>query len=275
MQQKRDDGQALLPGVQCRSCIHHTKTPHPQFGTRKTCDKMGILPSARAPEACFSSDVIAVIDTKHSLLQELRDFALETNPRMTQNLAYTILQIDRVAKAKLMFGQRVAFCLGADVLQNYFRGRVISVTADGEFVYVSSELQKGSDYTLLTLMRSSVLTFKQWQRKKQQLIRAGAITEARTRSDRPTLFEELQMPKSDWRAYRETLMSSPESYKPPSLDSVPQHWIDRRKLPALKEDVQQAIKFAARKSKTMADKKLKSKLVKAGANGKLIINRRA
>lgn len=276
MQQKRDDGSArTLPGIQCRSCIHHSRVPHPQVGVKKTCDKIGILPSGDAPAVCFRPDVLAIVEVDHSWIEHLRQFHKNTNPRLTQVMAHTLLNTQMLSRLKLEFGQRVAFCIGSDFLQNYFRGVVLAATPDGEFVYVSSSLSPGSANTMLTLLRSSLLTKDQWLKKKQQLIKQNRVQEPRTRSNRPTLFEELEMPRAEWLRYRESLVTKPEDYKPPSLDSVPQHWLDKRRLLSIKEDVAGAVKSVARKSRATSAKKMLKKQMKAGANGKLLINRYA
>jgi len=248
----------------CQSCIHHEKVPH--ASAKKPCIKLGVLATATACEL-YVPDPTLLASAHQNVLKVMRLLFRSMRDPELQVMAMAIRGGSYLQKAGYEFGQPVYFCVGQEYVQNYFRGRIVSVSKDKQFVYVSSSLRDGDGNTMVTLMPESVLTFAKWEKRKRSLISANRVIEPK-KNGRPTLYDELQMPRDEWLAYRDTLAVKPAEYVPPSLDSVPQHWLDKRRVKLFKEEAMHAITGNIKKSKKIADAKTKAKMKKTLTRGK-------
>lgn len=243
---KREEGHGTSLQVKCKSCIHHSKVPHPE--DKKVCESLGITAAAKACSQ-FNPDFIKLAGVSHDLIKPLGNFMRDCTSEQTQILAFYIRNAEYAKRQKLRLGQQVAFCLSADYLQNYFRGYVLSVSKDGEFVYITSNLNQKEGNTMLTLLRKNVLTVLEFKLKKKKLIKSGRVVEPQGRRGHKTLFDQLSMNKKEFLSYRGTLASKPDDYVPPSIDSVPDTWLDSRQAAKMSEQRKKEIKKQIEKSK--------------------------
>lgn len=266
---KKESGGSLSINPQCRTCIHHERVAHPS-ANGKVCAKMGVLGTASACKL-YDEDVLHLAKAQQSTIKIMRLVCRELGDPDLQVLAMAVRNIPYLKKAGYEFGQLVYFAIGTDYLQNWFRGRVVKVSKDRQFIHICSSLTEGADNSMITLEAQSVFTAQEFEKKRRSLVKENRIAEPR-KNGRPTLWEELQMPKAQWKAYRESLAAKPADYEPPTLDSVPQHWLDKRTVRSFKDEAAAALKANVVKSKVLAKKKLEAR-AKRNAQGAVVISR--
>lgn len=219
-------------GLKCGECIHLQRGP---AAFEKRCIELG---KASFSDACpsFTPDLVSLSFIKKGHMDVLSEIFNAIMPKQARLLAYTFRNIDFIKRTGFEFGEQVVFSLGADHLECFVRGRVIGADRTGEQVYLSSDFETlNSGSAFMTILRPSVLSMKEFQKKRKQLIVEGRIAEPRAakNSARRTVLQCLKMTVEERALYRKTLASEPEKYVPPNLDTVPTRWLDARELKPL------------------------------------------
>lgn len=249
----------------CGTCLHFQNMPYP--GARKSCDKLGHLASSPKCEL-YNPNIAILADKSPSVVKLIGKIAQKFNRSELQLLGHLMYAADTTRREGWYIGQPVWFCIGQDYLTNYFQGYVLR--ANAEFVFITAELSQGAGGTYVQVMKKSTLDEEQFLKVRRQLVKAGRVTEPR-KNGNPTLFEELQMTKAEFVARREALVSAPSDYEPPTLDTVPQHWLDKRHAISFKADASKA-SVVEKHIKQQAAIRSSKKGVKGG---KFVVNRNA
>lgn len=216
-------------GIKCGECLHFQRGP---AAFEKKCIELG---KASFSDACpqFTPDLTAVSFIKKGHLSVLGEIFNSLQPKQARLLAFTFRNLDFIKRAGFEFGEQVAFSLGGDHLECFVRGFVIGSDRTGDQLYLSSDfetLNGGSAF--MTVLRSSVLSMKDFAKKRKQLIANNRIAEPRApkTSSKRTVLQCLKMTTEERSLYRNSLNNDPHQYVPPSLDTVPQRWLDGREL---------------------------------------------
>jgi hypothetical protein len=219
-------------GLKCGECMHLQRGP---AAFEKKCIELG---KASFSDACpnFTPDLVTVSFIKKGHLELLAEVFNAIMPKQARLLAYTFRNIDFIKRAGFEFGEQVVFSLGADHLECFVRARIIGSDRTGEQLYLCSDfetLNGGSAF--MTVLRQSVLSMKDFAKKRKQLIVQGRIAEPRPAkgSSRRTVLQCLKMTVEERALYRKELATRPDQYMPPSIDTVPAKWLDARELKPL------------------------------------------
>lgn len=254
----------------CGTCLHFERIPYPG-SPKKTCDALGHI--ASSPKCDYYNPNIALIaDKAPKVIPIFSEYVASMTRGELQLFGHMMYSAAETAKAGFTLGQQVWFVIGMDYLNNYFTGIVLRATK--EFVYIAAELNEGAGGTFVQLMPSSVLNEKEWLRRRRRLVRAERVVEPR-KNGRPTLFEELAMTKKEFVERRQALAEKPADYEPPTLDTVPQHWLDKRHVQSFKADAV-AAQTVEQHVKAVRVKKAKAKAKASGkgfTDGKFVVRR--
>jgi hypothetical protein len=156
-------GSALTLNVNCGLCRHHSRMAHPAL--KKVCREKGILEEAK-PCARFSADPRQIKFSDDEQLLAVSEWIGQAPKKKLLLLAALLTQEERTRKQGRYFGEVVyILALGGEYITNYRRCRVVSAVKD----YVTVEGQG----IIATVMTSSVLSIKQWKKKKALLAATG------------------------------------------------------------------------------------------------------
>jgi hypothetical protein len=238
--------------VKCGACLHFNKTP----AFEKPCIQLGVLKQA---EACpsFTPDMCRLARLNLDSLRVLRELTKNLKREELNILAYTFRNVDLLKRYGYQFGQTVLFSVGKDYLSEYFKAYILGISVDGEFVYLTStyeDLNRGQVF--MTLLRDSIMTVDEFKAHRKRLVKAKKLKPP-PQQGRPNTIDLLKMPKAKRAEYFASLEKKPLAYEPPTLDSVPLSWLDKRALADGKK----------RKKKTTTNK------VREGKDGTLRIAR--
>jgi len=212
----------LVIGVKCGECIHHKLGPA-VFEAK--CSELGVKAYAKAcPQ--FTPNLFKIAGLPLDFIKSLGIAAKELEPQSIRILSYIFKNMDYIHRHGFKFGQPVFFRIEdkttkVDYLSNYFKAYVISVAVDGSVVYLAGSLNKASQNSLLSLMKSSILTLAQFSKIRQKLIEAGRITpESAKKGYRHPLFIAAKKTK-DPKVFKD--------YTPPTIDTVPTSWFETKR----------------------------------------------
>ena len=217
-------------GLKCGDCIHLERGPQ-RF--EKLCSQLGQQPFSEAcPE--FTPDLMKVSLLKRVDLDDLAALSQRLSQSQTRLFAYAFRNADLVKKAGFEFLSEVVFSTGGDYLECYVRGRILAADRSGNLCYIYSDFEglngQEGNLAMLTLMRSSVMSMEQFKEHRKKLISKGRIEEPKREGSKRTTLQCLRMTPDERALYRKTLQTKPDEYVPPSIDTVPQSWLDNRVL---------------------------------------------
>jgi hypothetical protein len=150
----------LLIKQRCGNCKHLKRIAHPQYG--KVCSKLGFTEISKPCEK-FSTDPTKIKFKGERHARNAVDFLQDLSDDKILLYSALLNEETRTRRYGFHFGMTVyILAFGSDCLENYRRMKVVS--ADSKYV----NLQAG-DFTAMVYHRS-VLTPKQWVRKKAELI---------------------------------------------------------------------------------------------------------
>lgn len=232
--ENKDAGKKHGTELRCGDCIHFKTGPaHPNYG--KLCSELGKkVFSPICP--VYEPDVTALKSIGQGTLITLANVLQECSSKQTRILSHLLTRKARFEAAGLRFGQTLYFCLGMQYLSSIVSGKLIAVSRTGhELTLVSDMDGLQSTQATATVLRSSVMTEEQFLKLRKQLIQSDRVLEPATRGH-PSTLEQLRMTKKQIRAYHATLVKNPNEYEPPSIDSVPIEWLDKRVMETLGKD---------------------------------------
>ncbi len=221
--------------MKCSECLHHSKGPR-RF--ERLCSQLGVEPFAPAcPE--FTPDMTVLASVSMDGMRALAQMANSLTQAQTRLLAFTFRNIDYIKKTGFQFGQTLVFSIdGKDYLENFFRGIAIGATRDGSVVYMASSLDGlNGEQCFLSLMKREVYTLDEFKKHRQKLIDKGLIRAPLPSkfSSRKTILQMLRMSPEEVSILKRQIKNKPETYDPPSIDTVPNKWLDARQSGTLKK----------------------------------------
>lgn len=213
-------------GLKCGDCLHFKDVA--KFD--KPCQFLSIQAHAKAP-SCYAPNVYKLVfnndaEAHHKLGILIKDF----DPSQMRMLAAIFAQQAKIKKRyRLSYGQPVYFCFGSDYLSNYFKGYFINGSVDGEdSVYVASSLnrQQRKKPLVASLMRDSVFTLTEFEKKKRSLIKDDRLV------DPKPLFGTNKVNPKDL-----------DDYEVPTMEKAPKEWYDKidKKKPKAKKSFVKAV----------------------------------
>jgi len=210
--------------TKCGECMHF-KTGPAQF--EKICSDLGVKAYA-LPCNSFFPDVLALNKLDSSTILKIKEVMQGCTASQAKIVAFVLSRKAWLEKSKFNFGDVVYFCLGQNYLCNYIKGYVIGSTKNGEELFAVSDIE-GIQKTnaKIRLMRSSALNEVEFEKVRKALIKKDQILEPSTRL-KPSTFDTLRMSKKQYQEFLGTLQRKPDDYIPPTIDSVPTKWIDKR-----------------------------------------------
>lgn len=181
----------------------------------------------------YVPDMRPLMNVKTMDIEALASILGRMSQRQIELMAYVLRNAKDIKKTKLEFGQTVVFSIdGQDYIENYFSAVVIGASRDGRTVYLSSDLNElNQAQCMLTMMRSSVLSLEEFHDKHRKLITRGRLRAPSNQySQRKNILQLLRLSETERKDYMERLKTKPDTYQPPNIDVVPQHWLDKRML---------------------------------------------
>ena len=210
-------------GMRCGECLHFKKGP-PKF--HSVCINLGVQSFAKAPN-CFTPNVALLNTVSHDIVSQLGLIAKDLSPVQLRLLSYVFKHAGVLRKVELKFGQPIFFSLGSDYLSHYFRGYVLHVSDDRDYVFVTSCLNKTKYQTFLTLPIASVLKGMAFKETRKRLVQSGRIS---LKSDtkytgKLPLAELLSATGCLLYSRRNEVVDA--DYIPPTLETAPAEWLNR------------------------------------------------
>ena len=198
---------SLGEAFKCGECLHHTQTCHP--AREQVCSKLGVRAFAIAPK-CFTPDVTKVIQNaeQFAVLSSLfNSYSVQQRRIMIGILrgAKTKESGTKNGKKHFKFGTKLYLRLGKDVIANYRCGYVVGYTSSGELILAGSADRKSAGSTFFAYLKTSegLLTHKEWEAKKKQLIAENKLNDMKLAATPAHLDKYL-------------------SYEVPTIDTSPQ-----------------------------------------------------
>lgn len=215
-------------GLKCGECVHLSGTPV----FEKVCSQLGKTSFA---DACkeFTPDLAQMTFVKKGDIKAFSEIANRMSQKQLRLMSFVCRNADLIKKAGYSLGETVVFSLGGDYLECYVRGEIIGADRRGQQVYVVSDFESlNINSALMTLMKSSIMSMPEFIKKRKELILEGRIAEPKNpkASRKRTTLQCLRMSADERAVYRERLATKPDSYEPPSIDTVPAAWLDSRML---------------------------------------------
>lgn len=211
-------------GIRCSACVGFKR----ESIFEKPCVKLGIVAKDFACPS-FKPDVQRLTRVDLSALKVLARLTKSMRREELQILAFTFRNMDFLHKIGMFFGQRVYFSMGKDYISEFVHGRVVGASANGEYVYISSNLGKGTNNASLTLLRDSVMSVEEFAEHRKQLAKTNKLRPAKDNyRHKPSVMDVLRMSRQEFKEYMHKLTTKPTDYEPPSMDTVPRSWLDKR-----------------------------------------------
>lgn len=214
-------------GMRCGDCCHLSKGPK---CFEKMCNELGKTSNSAACPS-FNPDLTKLVSVKSGQLQALAHIVNDLGPSQLRLLALTFRNLDYVKKSGFEWGQQVFFSIDTrGNLDSYFSGYVVSSNQSGRILHIASNFDHlQSSSAMLSLETKSVLTEAQFIARKTQLIKQGKIeTIVRYQGERYTTLELLRLPKYMYKLLKQSIVETPVNYVPPTIDTVPTTWLDKR-----------------------------------------------
>ena len=221
-------------GLKCSECLHFTRGPR-RF--ERLCVQLGVEPFSPACDQ-FSPDqtVLAQVSLDH--MRELATIANSLTQAQMRLFAYTFRNFDFIRKTGYTYGEDLVFSLdGRDFLDCYFRGVLIGASKDGRVCYLSSRLENlNKTNCFLSLPKTAVMNLEAFGKHRRKLIDKHKLQAPlpNKMSNKKSLLQLLTLSQDQIKLLRKQLEEKPETYDPPSIDSVPTSWLDDRQAGTLK-----------------------------------------
>lgn len=201
---------SLTEAFRCGECLHFNKHPH---STRDTvCKDEGVKAIGIAPK-CFTPDITKITGNTDQFVQLVSLFQSYTHQERR-----IFLGLLRASKKKgYPIGTPLYFKIGNDFVSNYLCGFVAGYSSTGELMLMGSPDQKGRGRTFVSFLErdaQDLLTASQWRAKRQELVAEHKLVDPANRVIK-----------------RQSVV---DTYEPPSIDTVPQSWLDKRDDPGTK-----------------------------------------
>lgn len=214
--------------MKCKECTHFQVGPkvYPDL-----CINLGVKPTASACDYFFP-DVTQLRNVGKEVVFTLKEVMEELNASQLRIFAMFMARNEWFKKVELKLFQQVYFSLGQNYLCNYVRGYVIGTSKNGQQVFLNSNLENlnKKKQATATLMRNSILTEEEFEKRKAELVKEGRIMEPPRSGIKRTPFQMLTMTKKEHKEYEKLLSVKPDDYQPPTLDSAPESWLDKRSV---------------------------------------------
>lgn len=161
---------SLSEAFKCGECLHHSKSCHPHRDS--VCSKMGVRAFAIAPK-CFTPDVTKVITNAEQFVV-IAAVINEMTPQQ-RKIFQGMLRGVKTPGKQFKFGTKLYLRVGGEALTSYRCGYVVGYTSSGELILAGSADRKSAGATFFAYLKSNegLLTHKEWQVKRKQLIDAG------------------------------------------------------------------------------------------------------
>lgn len=241
--------------LRCGDCIHFKTGPaHPNYpGLCKDNGKKTYTPICQV----FTPDVTVLKNVATDTLVKVASIVNVCTAQQMRILAHVFGRKSWFDNAGLKWGEQMYFAVGdKNYLSNIVRGYLISVSRSGdELVLVSDMEGLQKKQATARMMRSSVMTQTQFEKLRKQLIKNDRIFAPSSRGI-PSVMEILKMNKKQLAVYQKTLQNQPDNYVPPTIDTVPSKWLDKRVMKSIVDKY----------DKDAAAKKSKLKITKKGGN---------
>lgn len=159
-------GTNLAISAKCGMCVHFGNMKHPAY--ESVCKELGIL-EENTPCTRYEPDYRQLQLAEQPWFSAFAASLSQMTGKQRHILASLLMKENRTRRAGFFFGETVYMrVFEGDYLSNYRRGVIVSATS--KHVYIEG---RGGFHAML--MRNSVMTTKQWLRKKQELIRANRL----------------------------------------------------------------------------------------------------
>ncbi len=179
--------------LQCGDCLHYKGSRHPAMD--KPCTELGIGSKSEAP-GCYTPDVTAFRSLGLDAFGVLAAFISTLTPRQSRVLLGVLKYAGSLERHGLQFLEERYFKLGDNYLDNYYKGYVIGVGKNGEFILVGTDyLNCSKASTLAYLDKSSLLDEKRFEKEKTILLSQGRVKSPKVA--RLVARDEYQVPTID------------------------------------------------------------------------------
>lgn len=198
----------LNEAFRCGECLHYKKHKHSSH--EELCKDEGVRSFAIAPK-CFTPDVSQIAQNSDMFVQLSALFSSYT-PKQKRILLGMLRASPKTKKKEYPFGTKLYLKIGKDYISNYVSGYVMGYTSSGEMMLSGSPDMKtrGSSFLAFSESTEGFLTASQWKQKRKELREANKI----------------QDPKAGI-----IQGSSLDNYEPPTIDSAPASWHDKKQEP--------------------------------------------
>lgn len=163
--------------MKCGDCLHFQGSTHPAIG--QLCESRGVKKYATAPN-CFTANVHVFRRTSPAAFQQLAAVVSSFTASQSRVLMGLLSQQAQLERAGFFLLERVYFRIGTDYLDNYYAAYVLGVSPEKQILLVGSDYlknQKGA--TVAQLLKESLMSAKDFAKKKATLIERGLIYEPR------------------------------------------------------------------------------------------------
>lgn len=209
---------SLVEAFRCSECLHFKNHPHSQ--KQQVCIKEGVKPAAIAPK-CFTPDVTILTGNSDQFVQLAALFhAYDAKQKRV------LLALLRSKKKGYSIGTRLYFKIGKDFISNYLAGYVAGYTSTGELMLIGSPSPKerGQSFTSYMAPNSDgLLTVTQWKAKRAELQASNLVHDPANKVIKRA--------------------SVVDAYEPPTLDTVPSWFYDKKVKPPARRKVTDEISF--------------------------------
>lgn len=207
---------SLSLGMKCGDCQFFRKVKG-AFNGNKTCSAVGIKSFAQACRL-FTPDLSQLTTLPAESIYQIAYLTKDLPIRALRLLSYTFKNAEQIRRHGINFGQPLYFNLSSpqiDYLDCYFKGYVLGISSDGDFVYLTSSLN-GTRAISITLPLVRVLTKSDFGRKKLALEKIGHTHVPQNKYD-----STFKMNRPLARANKAAAVEGDV----PTLDTVPADWL--------------------------------------------------
>lgn len=200
----------LSLNLRCKDCIHFKRGP--AFFEKK-CIDLGILPDAKACQA-FTPDIYKLSKIDTEIISDLGKLVKPFKESQFRILSFIFRNMALLKRNQLRFGQPVYINLSSpnsEYLDSYYKGYVLGISKSRDQVFVTSSLKKTKGNVYLSILPSSVLTSKQFDKRKKKLKKLGRIT-------LPKKYIEANLEDKHF------FLKKKASSDVPTLDNAPPEW---------------------------------------------------
>ena len=189
----------LKSSFRCGECLHFKQKA--RHDKEDICINLGVRSVGIAP-SCFTPNVLEIASDENEMLQLA---FLWNSFSYRKRRILTAILMSKPKGRKFRIGTKIYFrAVGKDYLSNYLAGYVLGYSSSGELMVSGSpdKNSKGNAYIAMFTSDNSVMTYKEFKIKKQELIKDGRIED----------------PKSPLLKIRKSMVVD---YEPPTIDKSP------------------------------------------------------